>query len=397
VTPAPALRWRVFALTWGAYAAYYLTRKDFAVAKKTLEGELGLSREALGWIDTGYLAAYAGGMFLWGLLVDRLGAKRVLVGGMLASAACAVAFGLSSTVVGFAVAFGLNGIFQCTGWPATVKVMAGWFPRAGRGAVMGVWSTNYQVGSLIANPVAAALLVACGWRAAFHGPALALAGVALLVLALLPAGPGPEEEAARPAGTTAGGGRAVLRVPLLWALGAAYFFMKLTRYVLLFWLPYYMQDALGYSAGIAATLPLAFEVGGAGGALAIGWLSDRAGGRIPVAVLALLGLALALPAYGFAARYGIGANVIALAVVGFCLFGPDSLLAGTVAQDLGGARDAGTAAGVINGLGSLGPILSGPATAIMSARFGWSAVFTALGGGALLAALVLAPWWRARR
>lgn len=390
-------RVRAFSLTWLSYASYYLTRKNLSVAKKSIEQELGVSRNALGLIDTGYLAAYAVGQFLFGHVADRAGARRVLVAGMLATAGCSWWFGLSSRVTVMALAFGLNGLAQSTGWSANVKTMTQWFGPERRGAVMGAWSTCYQVGSLVANPVCTAFLVALGWRAAFWYPPLAVVAVALLLAAFLPRPPEGEglqtstSMAPAPAPRAAG---AVLRRPLLWVMGTSYFFMKLIRYVLLFWLPYYMQDALGYSKALAGNLPLAFEAGGAVGSLTIGWLSDRAfhGQRLKVGLGALVGLAAALPAYGALSGRGVAPNALALAAVGFLLFGPDSLLSATAAQDLGGPSEAGTAAGVINGLGSVGAVFSSVLAAQLSEHLGWGALYTLLGGGALLSAAILLPY-----
>ena len=48
--------------------------------------------------------------------------------------------------------------------------------------------------------------------------------------------------------------------------------------------------------------------------------------------------------------------VVALSLCGFMLMGPDSLLSGVGAIDVGGRRGAVLAAGIINGTGSIGPI-----------------------------------------
>jgi sugar phosphate permease len=186
----------------------------------------------------------------------------------------------------------------------------------------------------------------------------------------------------------------VLRTPLVWALGAAYFFMKLIRYILFFWLPYYMEDALHYSKRLASLVPLAFEVGGVIGAVSIGYVSDRwfAGRRLGLGITFLVLLAFAMPLFGFAAPLGIAQNLLSLALVGFCLFGPDTLLSATAAQDLGGRAAAATAGGIINGTGSIGPIIGGLFAAKLSLVLGWSGLFSVLGGGALVAALVILPF-----
>ena len=51
-----------------------------------------------------------------------------------------------------------------------------------------------------------------------------------------------------------------------------------------------------------------------------------------------------------------------MVLIGFLLFGPDALVSSVAAQDLGGAAASGTAAGFINGVGSVGAILQASVT-----------------------------------
>ena len=50
-------RWQIFGITWLAYAGFYLTRKSFSIAKIELAKPevFGLNREAMSWIDGGWL------------------------------------------------------------------------------------------------------------------------------------------------------------------------------------------------------------------------------------------------------------------------------------------------------------------------------------------------------
>ena len=126
----------VFAITWVAYAALYFGRKGFPVVKSTLESKLGLSRDMLGWIDTGYLTAYAGGQFINGYLGDRIGSRRLIGVGMLGVATACACFGLSSAASIFFFLFIANGFFQSAGWPGCVKAMGAWFTVKERGTIM---------------------------------------------------------------------------------------------------------------------------------------------------------------------------------------------------------------------------------------------------------------------
>jgi sugar phosphate permease len=185
-----------------------------------------------------YLAAYALGQFVSGRLGDRLGARRLVGFGMIASAMLSVVFGIGSFAPLFVLAFGLNGLAQSTGWPGTVKAMAEWTEPATRGRVMGLWATCYMFGGIAASAVAGLVLARMGWRATFWVPAIFVAFVGVLVFLFLKRGPAVTSEAATSStpGAPASGAKekaaqaAVLKSPLIWSYGAAYFTLKIIRY-----------------------------------------------------------------------------------------------------------------------------------------------------------------------
>ncbi len=397
------LQVRTFALTWLSYASYYLTRKNFAVVKTTLLGTYGISQIQLGIADTLYLAAYALGQFVNGALGDRFGARRVIGAGMLGTAALAIALGASGTAIAFIGLFAINGFFQSTGWPNNVKAMQPWFTRRARGLVMGVWCTNYQVGGLVATALATFLLTTWGWRTAFFVPGVWVSAVGMMILLFLVERPQDrglppvEPDEAQPGGGARSGGVAtfvrMLRIPAIWSLGGAYFGLKLIRYSLLFWLPFYLNQALGYDRGAAGYLSTAFEAGGIVGAIAVGWATDRfvpnrRGLVLAPMILVLAGALFVFQAVGSAGDFALMSS---LALVGFLLFGPDALISGAAAQDIGGGEAAGSAAGIINGLGSIGAVLSGIVTATVSKAYGWETLFWVFVGFAILSSLALVP------
>lgn len=398
VSLAPARR-RAFALSWLAYATYYLGRKGFSVVKSSLSREFGFSTGTLAAIDTAYLVAYACGQVPSGLIADRWGARRLVAAGMLISALACVAFGASSTAWAFALWFALNGIAQATGWPGTTKIVSQWTTPRERGRVMGLWSTCYQVGGIAATALATFALAKLGWRSAFFVPALALALVAVLVLSGIPHAPAdPSSQTPRAASSPWTPLREVLRKPLLYSYGASYFCIKLIRYSLLFWLPFYLHTASGFDEIESGYLSTGFEVGGVIGCIAVGYLSDRSTrSRAAVAALALLGLAVAVFAYAAVHSQAPLWHFGALAVIGALLFGPDALLSGAAAQDAGGTEAAATAAGMVNGLGSAGALLQGVVTAGVQQAFGWHALLHVFVGLSLLASLCLVPAMRMRR
>lgn len=383
-----------WALSFVAYAVYYVGRKGFSVAKKTLAREEGISEAALGGIDAAYLTAYALSQFVSGVLGDRWGARRLVSIGLLGSALACAAFGSLRGAVAFGLAYFANGCFQATGWPGTTRVMAEFTTPENRGTVMAFWSTCYQLGGIGANLLCGYLLVHAGWRSAFLVPALVLASMSFLFWFALPDRTEREPlAAAAPALSTTTGDVSAAQLELLkhaelWSYGASYFFIKFIRYALLFWLPYFLSTTLGYRADLAASVASAFEFGGIAGVIVIGIVSDRALGisRAALSALSLLGLAAALFAYASIAHASIAVNVALLVCIGALLFGPDALLSGAAAQDAGGERAAAMAAGMVNGIGSLGAIFEGFAVPRISRSWGWEALFPVLVVLALAAA-----------
>ena len=151
-------RWRVqvFAITWLAYAAFYFTRKAFSVAKLGIaeDPNFHLDKMAMANLDAVYLAAYAIGQFTWGILADRYGPRVVVMGGLIISALAALMMGTFATLPIFATCMLIQGLAQSTGWAALCKNIGSFFPAEQRGRVLGLWSSSYAFGGLVASPFA---------------------------------------------------------------------------------------------------------------------------------------------------------------------------------------------------------------------------------------------------
>ena len=75
-------------------------------------------------------------------------------------------------------------------------------------------------------------------------------------------------------------------------------------------------------------------------------------------MVGLLLLSIALLLFGPLTNSGSsGGMLVAFFLIGFFLYGPDSMVSATAAVDFGTAKGAGSAAGFINGFGSFGQIL----------------------------------------
>jgi sugar phosphate permease len=232
-------------------------------------------------------------------------------------------------------------------------------------------------------------------------PAMIMAAVALLVLLLVRRGPrqvalassNADDEAAQVRQAQ----RAVVKNPILWCFGLAYFFIKFTRYALQLWLPFYLEKHLGYGVATANTVASAFEGGGFIGVIAIGALSDRVG-RVLLSAVSLVGLSVALLAATLFIGNTTWVNVVVLGLIGACLFAPDSILCGAAAQDAGGAHAVSMSTGFVNGVGSVGALLVGLSLPALVKSYGWQTLWPLLVAMGLLGALCLLPvrWLRRR-
>ena len=407
-------RVRIFALTWLAYAGFYLCRKNFSVAMPLLTDELGYTKLDFANVLFAYSLLYMLGQFLNGMLSDRFGARFMVGLGLLISVCANTALGFTTTLLGFFLLSSINGYAQSTGWSGTIKNMSAWFEHHERGVVMGWWCTCYVLGGVIATFVATyaavdmPMFAEFGWRRAFWAPAMLLLLVAITYAIFTRNKPSDvglanltaEEDPAVRAALRASHGHfyqtlRLLRIPALWVAGGTYFFLKLTRYAFLFWLPLYMTEALNYEANVAGYTSGAFEFIEFTGAILAGIVSDKLfqSRRFAVACIMLIGLAIACLIHPSLAALGFAGNILGIGLIGIMTFGPDSLMAAPAAQDIGTDEGAGTAAGVINGIGSLGQMCSGYVVAIVSSRYGWDAMFYLFVVFALISAGLTATKW----
>jgi len=386
-TDTPAYRrWQIqiFAATWFGYVGYYFCRKAFYVVKRPLGEELGLDSMALAHIGTAYLIGYAVGQFSSAYFGRRLGPKLLLLVGMAISLLCNLGNGISNGFWTVLVFMAVNGLAQGTGWPGCIGSLGHWFKRSERGSILGVWSTCYQIGSVVATSFAAFVLGHFGWRWSFYGATLVLlaiwAGVALLHpntpadVGLAPIvddsePPRPTEDSVLYDARRLGWSHDVVVSVLL--MGSIYFCIKFLRYALWSWTPFFLGRNFGAAADEAGYLSVVFDICGFVGVLLAGYLSDRVfrGRRALISLVLLCGMALS-----FWLMYGVGSHsLVAFAVcsgaIGFTLYGPDSLLSGVGAIDVGNVRGALVAAGIINGMGSIGPIFEEQIVGWMYQRF----------------------------
>src|ERR1051325_8412563 len=96
------LQTSIFAATWLSYVGFYFCRKNFSVLMPLLAKE-GIGKDELANVLFVYSLSYVAGQFTSGLLSDRLGARRVVFGGMLVSAAATALMGWTHSLAAILV------------------------------------------------------------------------------------------------------------------------------------------------------------------------------------------------------------------------------------------------------------------------------------------------------
>ena len=187
----------------------------------------------------------------------------------------------------------------------------------------------------------------------------------------------------------------VLRNPVIWLISTMYFFTKMGRYAIFFWLPLYMVEHLGYSLAEAGYTSILYEAAGFVGIVAAGYVSDKLfqARRMPVGALGMWGLGITCFFHPQLAAWSHLGNAIGISLIGFFTYGPDALMSGAAAIDTGSPKAAGLAAGVINGVGSLGQMVSGFIVAYIARTLGWDSLFYFFVAIAAVAGCLLAVKW----
>ncbi|WP_066902175.1 MFS transporter [Mycolicibacterium houstonense] len=417
-------RWRfqIFAVTWIAYAGFYFTRQAFSVAKLgILEDPIlstSLTKSTLANLDAAYLAAYAAGQFVWGQVSDRFGPRIVILGGLAISAVATVFMGLLPALVFLLPLMIVQGLAQSTGWSGTLSNMAQFFSIGERGRVLGLWSTNYAFGGLVAAPILgwAAYDVFGTWRAAFFTGAVVVLGVFVLVLLFQrnrpqDVGLPPIEEyhskediaaldtsdeaeaVAEPKSSWRDSLAVVMRDRMVRTLGASYFLLKPARYAILLWGPVIVAERLADGDKFqAVTIPVAFGITGVIAPILLGRISDRVfkARRVPACVLSLAVLVAVLALFApLTATGSAWVMVLVLGLIGLSVYGADAMISCVAAVDFGTSKHAGTAAGFINCCGSVGAILGG----LLPGYLSTSTLFYGFAVAAFVAMLLLIPHW----
>jgi len=424
---------RIFSTVWITYFAYYLCRYNMPMVSKEMGSAFMLDKSQIGIIFSALTLMYALGQFVNGQLADRFGGRLIASLGVAGSVSMNIAVFLVTilmspknanprTILSLVVIFwGANGFFQAMGWTPMVRIMAHWFSSKNRGKVMGLMGTCYQFGAAFSWFLAFFIVtyyaqkMGGNWRVAFLVPAALFAAVGVIFLVYIRNTP---EDAGLPAieaddhagiGLVAISQRTIvqniartLRNPYIWIVALTFFLLDMNRYGFVNWLPDFLAER-GESIGIGGfgfkevMKRIIHPLAGSAGAISAGWATDRffKGRRAPVIALLLMLLGISSIIFPYLDPGNSGLVIFAIAVIGFCTYGPHILMVGHAAQDFGKKSGAAGAAGFIDGMGYIGASLAGWGAGELIDRRGHEFTFVLAGLAAILGAMLVCLIWKA--
>lgn len=365
-------RWKILTATFVGYAGYYLVRKVFTICKTSIARDFNWELSDVAHIWTAFLVGYMIGQFASSFLGRKFGPKSIMLVGLGISIACNVIFGITNSYMTFMVFMFINGLVQATGWPGSVGGVSAWIRPHERGTILGIWSSNHFAGNMFVKAVGAMLLGYLGWRTAFFGCTAMTFFVWWLLyfwhrdkpedVGLPPILKKDAEDTRAVKGSDAdhisfGEYLRIIMNPLVLIMGSSYLCIKFLRYALDSWLPAFL-NIQGMDVASAGIHSMWFDIGGVLGSIVSGIILDRyLKGRWALVCL-VMGIGMVI-SYYCVAYLGTSPLMISLifGIVGFMVCGPDSILCGMAVVDVVGAKNAVAAAGLINGIGSIGPII----------------------------------------
>lgn len=385
----------------------------------------------LGILDSIFLFSYAVGLYLSGVIGDRVNLRYVLCFGLCGSAAVEFVFGTLTewlhiyNIYLYSSLWVLNGLLQSAVWPCVVAVMGNWFGKAGRGFVFGLWSACASVGNILGAFLASSVLK-YGYEYAFLVTSVVqFAGGVVVFFGLLTSpkevglslesetGLGPIEtdtdshkplmsdeedevevekysrrgqSVEQPVEAPAESPQAIgflkaFCLPGVLPYSLAYACLKLVNYSFFFWLPFYLSNNYKWKEAQADRLSVWYDVGGIIGGTLQGLISDFMGKRAPVLVVSLTLAIGALVGYSRSPNDQV-INGVLLAITGFFIGGPSNIISSAISADLGrqdalrGSKEAlATVTGIVDGTGSMGAAAGQYLVSLIESKLGWMSVF----------------------
>ena len=327
-----------------------------------------------------------------GLLVQRLGERRVYVSGILIVSLSTGACAFAQTYWQLLIFRSLGGIGSTMFFISSLGLMIRVSPEDARGRVAGMFSTAFLVGS-VCGPVVGALTAGLGLSAPFviYGVALLVAATVVFVRLRHSSLAAPAQQTEPTVAVRVALRQKAYRAALLsnFATGWTVFGLRMAL------VPLFVTEVLGRGAGMAGIALATFAVGNVSAVIPSGYLSDRIGRRTLLIIgLSVSGVATAIVGFASSLPLFLAGAYVAGAAAG--MFSSPQQAA--VADIIGSKSRAGTALAMFQMMADLGSIVGSFSVGEIAQHlsFGWAFVVSGVILLAAACAWALAPETRRR-
>jgi ACS family hexuronate transporter-like MFS transporter len=373
-----------------ATAINYLDRMTLPVVFSEIQHKFGITEWQFATLNSLFLLAYAIMYAVGGRIADRLGTRVSYACTMLWWSLSCAAQGLVSGFRGLAVFRFSLGIGEGGSFPNSAKTVSEWFPARERSTAFGMFNTGSAVGSVLAPPLLALIVILLGWRWVFiisgsfgivwalywlfhYHPPQSHPRITPEEAALIGRGREAEEQSDEAGQTRREKWVKLFSYREVRCLLIAKFLTDPVWFFYVFWLPKYLFDTRGFDIkkiGYFAWIPYAAAgIGSLSGGWFSSWLIKRgvtlnASRKIALGVSASL---MPLAAFVVPSPTGLAIVFISLAFLGHQFW---SVIVQTLPADLFPPRAVGSVAGLIGASGSFGAMLFSLVVGYILSRLG---------------------------
>lgn len=342
----------------------YVDRGTISTASPLIKSEFRLDDFQMGLLLSSFFATYVLSQPLVGILVDRVGAARVLAGGFTLWSVGTFLAGLTGGVLSLAALRLVMGVGESVCYPSGFALISQRVGDAHRARATSIMQVGSVVGPALGAFIGGWVMIRFGWRAMFM--ALGLASL----LWLIPwSGQLRVSPPVRPADAAVVGPRwiDIVRRRALWGTVFGNFCSNYAFYFVFTWVPLYLVDERGLSLDAMKNVQALIYVMDSVSVLATGWLIDwwiRRGATPSLAYKTALSLSAAGVGLCLLSLSGAGALAGAVLLLATGLGdGLNSPSVGALTQRFAGplatGRWMGTQNAVSNTAGILAPSVTG--------------------------------------
>jgi len=160
-------KWGICSLLFLATILNYLNRQTLSILAPTLQHQMHIGNEALGWLFAIFYYSYTLFHLVVGPVLDRFNVRWCFAIAVFGWSLVSGMTGLATGFAGLLVFRFLLGVMEAANWPASLRIVARVFPPKERTLATGFFTSGSSVAALIAPGVILAILAASSWRWAF--------------------------------------------------------------------------------------------------------------------------------------------------------------------------------------------------------------------------------------